>query len=158
MLRDHRPYRVKKAYLKLQEFYTEHFLRPQFTCLGKGHTFIRPWNVELFGAPIEIGDYVNMIASRDRQVRLAPVTQDSYGRTVAVMYTLPDGLDVNREMIRQGNAWVYRRYTRDTDLIALETAAREARLGLWALPEAERVPPWQWRSQNRRGGRSENGD
>ena len=95
---------------------------------------------------------------RDRQVRLAPVTQDSYGRTVAVMYTLPDGLDVNREMIRQGNAWVYRRYTRDTDLIALETAAREARLGLWALPEAERVPPWQWRSQNRRGGRSENGD
>jgi endonuclease YncB( thermonuclease family) len=95
---------------------------------------------------------------RDRPVRLAPVTQDSYGRTVAVMYTLPDGLDVNREMIRQGNAWVYRRYTRDTDLIALETAAREARLGLWALPEAERVTPWQWRSQNRRGGRSENGD
>ena len=95
---------------------------------------------------------------RNRQVRLAPVTEDSYGRTVAVMYTLTDGLDVNREMIRQGNAWVYRRYTRDPDLIALETAAREARLGLWGLPEAERVPPWQWRRQNRRGGRSENGD
>ena len=70
MLRDHRPYRVKKAYLKFQEFYTEHFLRPQFTSLGKGHTFIRPWNVEVFGAPIEVGDYVNVIASRDRKVRL----------------------------------------------------------------------------------------
>jgi len=70
MLRDHRPYRVKKAYLKLQDFYVEHFLRPQFTSLGKGHTFIRPWNVEVFGTPIEVGDYVNVIASRDRKVRL----------------------------------------------------------------------------------------
>lgn len=70
MLRDHRPYQVKKAYLKLQNFYAEHFLRPQFTSLGKGHTFIRPWNVEVFGSPIEVGDYVNVIASRDRKVRL----------------------------------------------------------------------------------------
>ena len=93
----------------------------------------------------------------DRQVRLEPVTEDSYGRTVAVLYTLPDGLDVNREMIRQGNAWVYRRYSRDPDLIALEKAARETRRGLWSLPEAERVPPWQWRRQNRRDGRNENG-
>ncbi len=92
-----------------------------------------------------------------RQVRVAPVTEDSYGRTVAVLYTLPDGLDVNREMIRQGNAWVYRRYSRDPDLIALEKTARETRRGLWSLPEAERVPPWEWRRQNRRGGRSENG-
>ena len=70
MLRDHRPYRVKRAYLKLQEFYTEHFLRPQFTSLGKGHTIIRPWNVEIFGAPIEVGDYVNVIAAREKKVRL----------------------------------------------------------------------------------------
>jgi acetyltransferase-like isoleucine patch superfamily enzyme len=70
MLRDHRPYWVKKAYLRLEEFYTEHFLRPQFTALGKGHTFIRPWHVEVFGAPIEVGDYVNVIATRDRKVRL----------------------------------------------------------------------------------------
>ncbi len=81
MLRDHRPYRVKKAYLKLQEFYAEHFLRPQFTSLGKGHTFIRPWDVELFGAPIEVGHYVNVIASRDRKVRLTVWTdrEDSAG-------------------------------------------------------------------------------
>ena len=70
MLRDHRPYRIKKAYLKFQEFYTEHFLRPQFTSLGKGHTFIRPWNVEVFGAPIEVGDYVNVIALCDKKVRM----------------------------------------------------------------------------------------
>ncbi len=26
-----------------------------------------------------------------------------------------------------------------------ETEARAARRGLWALPEAQRVPPWEWR-------------
>jgi endonuclease YncB( thermonuclease family) len=94
---------------------------------------------------------------RDRQVRLAAVTEDAYGRTVAVAYRLPDGLDVNREMIRRGDAWVYRRYTRDPELIALEEAAREAGRGLWGLPEKERMPPWEWRRQNRRGGKSEDG-
>ena len=33
--------------------------------------FIRPWHVEIFGAPIELGDYVNVVASSDKPVRLA---------------------------------------------------------------------------------------
>jgi acetyltransferase-like isoleucine patch superfamily enzyme len=69
--KDHRPYYIKKAYLKLQEFYVNHFLRPQLDTLGKGFTFMRPWHVEIFGAPITLGDYVNVVASRDKPVRLA---------------------------------------------------------------------------------------
>ena len=69
--RDHRPYYLKKAYLKFQEFYVNHFLRPQLEHLGKGFMFMRPWHVEIFGAPIEVGDYVNVVASSDRNVRLA---------------------------------------------------------------------------------------
>ena len=55
--------------------------------------------------------------------------------------------DVNAEMVRQGAAWVYRQYDRDPSLLRLEQEARDARRGLWALPEAERcrhgngVPP-----------------
>ena len=71
MRRDHRPYYLKKAYLKFQEFYVNHFLRPQLEYLGKGSTFMRPWYVEIFGAPIQIGDYVNVVASSDKNVRLA---------------------------------------------------------------------------------------
>ena len=71
MRKDHRPYYLKKAYLKFQEFYVDHFLRPQLESLGKGYTFMRPWHVEIFGAPIELGDYVNVVASSDRNVRLA---------------------------------------------------------------------------------------
>ena len=71
MRRDHRPYYIKKAFLKFSEFYVNYFLRPQLDSLGKGFTFVRPWCVKIFGAPIELGDYVNVVASADRKVRLA---------------------------------------------------------------------------------------
>lgn len=71
MRKDHRPYFIKKAYLKFQEFYVNHFLQPQLEHLGRGFTFMRPWHVEIFGAPIELGDFVNVVASSDKTVRLA---------------------------------------------------------------------------------------
>jgi endonuclease YncB( thermonuclease family) len=52
-------------------------------------------------------------------------------------------------MVRRGAAWVFRRYSRDPSLLRLEGEARAARRGLWALPEAERAPPWEWRAANR---------
>jgi len=69
--RDHRPYYVKKAFLKFQQFYVNHFLRPQLEFLGEGFTIMRPWHLELFGAPIELGNYVNVVASADKKVRLS---------------------------------------------------------------------------------------
>lgn len=71
MRRDHRPYFLKKAYLKFQEFYVNHFLRPQLDHLGKDFVFVRPWHVRLFGAPIELGDCVNVVAAPDNKVSLA---------------------------------------------------------------------------------------
>ena len=71
MRKDHRPYFLKRAILKFQRFYTEHFLRPHFDALGKAPMIFRPWHVEVFGAPIIIGDYVSMIAAADHRVRLS---------------------------------------------------------------------------------------
>ena len=78
-----------------------------------------------------------------KQVTAEVVTVDRYGRNVARLYV--DGLDVNREMIRLGAAWVYREYKTDKSLLDIEAEARAAKRGLWALPEAEQVPPWEWR-------------
>jgi endonuclease YncB( thermonuclease family) len=55
------------------------------------------------------------------------------------------GRDVNRELVREGHAWVFRRWLRDETLLDDEAHARAARVGLWGLPEAERVAPWEWR-------------
>lgn len=71
MRKDHRPYIVKKAYLKFQKVYTRHFLQPQMASLGKGFAFMRPWHVELFGDPIVIGDYATVIATSDKKIRLS---------------------------------------------------------------------------------------
>jgi len=71
MRKDHRPYFLKRALSKFQRFYTEHFLRPHFESLGKALTVINPWYVEVFGSPIDIGDYVSIVAAADKRVRLS---------------------------------------------------------------------------------------
>ena len=73
---------------------------------------------------------------------------DRYGRSVGRVRL--DGRDINREMVAEGHAWVYRDYLRDRSLLDVEAAAREARLGLWALPESDRLEPWKWRQRHRR--------
>ncbi|MBW1680890.1 MAG: acyltransferase [Deltaproteobacteria bacterium] len=71
MRKDHRPYIIRKIQIKFQDFYVEHFLRPQFEFLGRGHQFVRPWFVEVFGSRVSLGDFANVIASIDAKVRLA---------------------------------------------------------------------------------------
>jgi len=83
----------------------------------------------------------------NRSARFEVVDVDRYGRLVARVF-VGDVL-VNREMVRRGFAWAYTRYVRDLDVIDLEAQARREGLGLWALPEADRDPPWIWRRAHR---------
>jgi endonuclease YncB( thermonuclease family) len=78
-----------------------------------------------------------------RDVRVNAVDVDRHGRLVGEVYA--DGVCVGCELVREGHVWVYRRYTDDPVLISLEAEARAARRGLWGLPEAQIVPPWEWR-------------
>lgn len=72
---------------------------------------------------------------------------DRYGRKVGRVYT--DDIDANAEMIKIGAAWVYRKYASDQNLYALEKQARQNKAGLWGLPDAQQVPPWEWRKARR---------
>ena len=57
---------------------------------------------------------------------------------------LPDGTNVNQELVKQGWCWWYRKYAPgDTVLEGLEKEAREAKRGLWV--DHKPVPPWEWR-------------
>ena len=84
-----------------------------------------------------------------KQVSVEPVEQDRYDRLVARLWL--DDRDVNAEMIRLGAAWVYRRYAADPAYCRFEHAARERRLGLWALPPGQRAAPWEWRRRKSLG-------
>ena len=73
---------------------------------------------------------------------------DRYGRLIGKIW-LGDR-EINREMVREGHAWVYRNYLDDKTMLVDETHARENKLGLWSLPEVQRVPPWDWRRDKRK--------
>ena len=69
---------------------------------------------------------------------------DSYGRVVGVLSR--GTVNVNEELIRQGAAWVYSQYCRETicgEWRKLEAAARSQHLGLWH--ERRPTAPWKWR-------------
>jgi micrococcal nuclease len=77
-----------------------------------------------------------------KQVRLIEHTKDRYGRTVGTII-LPDGSNLNEELVRNGFAWHYKAYSKDKTLENLEADARRFKRGLWQDPNP--VPPWEFR-------------
>lgn len=82
-----------------------------------------------------------------KQVTVEVVDTDRYGRTVGRIWL--DDRDINRELVREGHAWVYRRYMQDSSLLDDERAAKNAEAGLWGLPVTQRTEPWEWRQRSR---------
>lgn len=77
------------------------------------------------------------------KVKVIVSGQDRYGRSIAHLKI--HGMDVNQEMITTGNAWVYKKYSKDQKLLAAEKTARKQKIGLWSLTPDEILPPWEFR-------------
>ena len=69
-----------------------------------------------------------------------------YRKQVTVVQVSTDRY-INAEMVADGAAWVYRKYSNDPKLLELERQAREEGRGLWALQEDQWVAPWEWRKK-----------
>jgi endonuclease YncB( thermonuclease family) len=98
-----------------------------------------PENGQAFGdqAKQALGELV-----AGRIVTVRDYGPDHQGRRLAEV-TLADGRNVNRELVRLGWAWWFRKSSTDVTLGSLEADARAAGRGLWA--DAHPMPPWQWR-------------
>lgn len=83
----------------------------------------------------------------NKLVRIDTQASDRYGRMIGLTYV--DDINVNREMVARGAAWVYPRYNLDQLLPALENIAKSEKLGVWALDQAKPIPPWEWRTLDR---------
>ena len=66
--------------------------------------------------------------------------RDPYKRLIAVCYVGP--LNINKQMVVDGWAMAYRKYSKD--YVRAETFAKSRREGLW---RGEFEPPWEWRRQ-----------
>jgi endonuclease YncB( thermonuclease family) len=63
---------------------------------------------------------------------------DKYGRTLAVCFVR--GRDVNAEMVRQGYAWAFVRYS--SSYVREEAEAKAVHRGIW---QGEAIPAWDYR-------------
>jgi len=81
-----------------------------------------------------------------KEAEVKVVTKDRYQRYVAEVVCA--GVNANEIQIAAGMAWVYLQYSKGLDQYkALEDAARQQRLGLWA--DANPIPPWEFRRKKR---------
>ena len=69
---------------------------------------------------------------------------DPYDRFVALVNV--GGKSLNEILLKNGYAWVYRRYCKEAfceDWLNLEITARYEKIGLWSEPHP--MPPWEFR-------------
>lgn len=84
-----------------------------------------------------------------KEVMIAITDWDRDDRAVARIFVWSgDGkvlVDVSQQMIRQGAAWYFEKFSKDRALRGDEATARKAGLGVWSIPQEHRIPPWEWR-------------
>lgn len=68
--------------------------------------------------------------------------RDAYGRFIGTCYA--DTRNINSEMVRQGYAWAFVKYSQD--YVSDQQQSQSARAGIWAANETA-VAPWDYRKQ-----------
>lgn len=81
-----------------------------------------------------------------KQASVVIIDVDRYGRSVGEVTC--SGVYANEAMLRQGMAWVYRKYAKGYGhFYKVEDEAKSSRRGLWS--DASPVAPWEWRKAKR---------
>jgi micrococcal nuclease len=78
-----------------------------------------------------------------RHVSLAHNNKYDRNHRLIAEVILSDGRNLNKELVKNGLAWHFKKYSDDTTYAALENKARGARLGVWK--DHNSVAPWEWR-------------
>ena len=78
---------------------------------------------------------------RGQPIRLEPHGRDQYDRLLGTLWIAQRNL--NRELIAEGHAWVFDRFTPPADLQEAQQEARRDRRGLWATPDPLRPSEWR---------------
>lgn len=82
-----------------------------------------------------------------QQVKIYGEKYDRYKRLIAVVANQNKQI-VNQEMIKQGMAWHFKKYSSDPLYAQLELTARNNKVGLWH--DAHPIAPWDWRKPKKR--------
>lgn len=79
-------------------------------------------------------------------------TTDRYKRLIAEIYVGKQC--VNQQLVQEGMAWHYKKYSKSILYANLEVLARKDKVGLWA--DKEPIAPWDYRKSKRKKQTKEN--
>ena len=69
--------------------------------------------------------------------------KDRYKRLIAEVYF--NNININKELVKNGLAWHFKKYSSDNDYAKLEIQARKLKVGLWQ--QSNPIAPWNWRKK-----------
>ncbi|MFD0940246.1 thermonuclease family protein [Pedobacter boryungensis] len=89
-------------------------------------------NAKIALSDLCFGQYVTVYGEKyDRNKRLIAVVVNAKKQVI------------NQEMIKQGMAWHFKKYSKDLTYAQLEIEARKNKVGLWH--DSNPIAPWDWR-------------
>jgi len=111
---------------------------------GKEQTKVRLYGIDAPEKKQEYGQkskqfLASLIAGQ--VVEVEPKGKDRYKRTLGIIHH--KGQDINAQMVLNGYAWAYVKYSRI--YVNQEKLARENKRGLWQ--SSDPTPPWEWRKR-----------
>ena len=69
--------------------------------------------------------------------------KDKYKRVLGTIYY--NNTDINLQQVKDGYAWVYKKYSNNQTYYKAEKLARDKRVGLWA--DKKPLEPWEFRKK-----------
>ena len=82
----------------------------------------------------------------NKAVEVKVIGKDFYRRIIGDV-TYGKNLNLSQELVRNGFAWHFVRYSDDEVLQQLEDDARRKKVGLWL--DSNAIAPWEWRKGRR---------
>lgn len=83
-----------------------------------------------------------------KKVKLSTGWKKDRNKRLLAEIILSNGKNLNKELVKNGLAWHYKRYSKDNSYDDLEKQARKQKLGLWK--EKKQVSPWEWRKSRKK--------
>ncbi|MFW3412331.1 thermonuclease family protein [Aliarcobacter butzleri] len=78
-----------------------------------------------------------------KTVKVEYKTKDKYKRILGTIYY--NNIDINLKQVKDGFAWVYKKYSKNQDYYEAEQIARESKKGLWI--DKNPIAPWEFRKK-----------
>lgn len=72
--------------------------------------------------------------------------KDKYKRVLGTIYY--QNKDINIQQVKDGYAWVYKKYSKNSNYFKAEKGARSKKLGLWS--DKNPIEPWEFRKNKKK--------